>query len=139
MINGKKPLEQQMDAKRVEQTQNVKQLTTSDDAYSPERRIIRGEMKTPQGAMGKIQLTTDQVNLKEEAKKMQNELGRKYKVSIEKPREKIKYNKIGGVKFKTSKKNIKPKTKLRPRTKLKGGGISQRGLGKAFMKGGRAR
>ena len=69
MIKGKKPLEQAMDAKRVEQTQNVKQLTTSNDAYSPERRIIRGEMKTPQGAMGKIQLTTDQVNLKEEAKK----------------------------------------------------------------------
>ena len=76
MINGKKPLEQQMDAKRVEQTQNVKQLTTSDDAYSPERRIIRGEMKTPQGAMGKIQLTTDHVNLKEEAKNL-NEDDRK--------------------------------------------------------------
>ena len=139
MINGKKPLEQQMDAKRVEQTQNVKQLTTSDDAYSPERRIIRGEMRTPTGAMGKIKFTTDQVNLKEEAKKMQNELGRKYRVSIEKPLEKIKYNKTKSFQGKTSKKNIKPKTKLIPRTKLKGGGISQRGLGKAFMKGGKVK
>jgi hypothetical protein len=143
MINGKKPLEQQMDAKRVEQTQNVKQLTTSDDAYSPEHRIIRGEMRTPTGAMGKIKFTTDQVNLKEEAKKMQNELGRKYRVSIEKPLEKplkkIKYNKTKSFQGKTSKKNKKLKTKLIPRTKLKGGGISQRGLGKAFMKGGRAK
>ena len=74
MIKGKKPLEQAMDAKRVEQTQNVKQLTTSNDAYSPERRIIKASKKTPLQGGGyqttnKIKVTTDQVNLKEEAKK----------------------------------------------------------------------
>jgi len=71
MIKGKKPLEQAMDAKRVEQTQNVKQLTTSNDAYSPERRIIKASKKIPLQGGGyqttnKIKVTTDQVNLKEE-------------------------------------------------------------------------
>ena len=39
-MTKKKPLEKAMEAKKVAQTKNVKKLTTSDDAYSPEKRFI---------------------------------------------------------------------------------------------------
>ena len=125
MIKGKKPLEQAMDAKRVEQTQNVKQLTTSNDAYSPERRIIRGEKKTPQGAVGKIKVTTDQVNLKEEAKKIKNELGPRFKVTIKKPEEFRRRKDMGRPTQKTPKKRKKvtiPRRLKKPKLALRGGG-----------------
>jgi hypothetical protein len=123
MIKGKKPLEQAMDAKRVEQTQNVKQLTTSNDAYSPERRIIRGEKKTPQGAVGKIKVTTDQVNLKEEAKKMKDELGQRFRVTIEKPNLEFRRRKdVGKAGRKKRKKVIAPPKLKKPKLALRGGG-----------------
>ena len=119
MIKGKKPLEQAMDAKRVEQTQNVKQLTTSNDAYSPERRIIRGEKKTPQGAVGKIKVTTDQVNLKEEAKKMKDELGQRFRVTIEKPNLEFRRRKdVGKAGRKKRKKVIAPPKLKKPKLAL---------------------
>ena len=125
MIKGKKPLEQAMDAKRVEQTQNVKQLTTSNDAYSPERRIIRGEKKTPQGAVGKIKVTTDQVNLKEEAKKIKDELGSRFRVTIQKPEEFRRRKDMGRPTQKTPKKRKKvtmPRRLKKPKLALRGGG-----------------
>jgi len=64
-----KPLETAMHKKRAEQTQNVKRLTTSDDAYSPERRMIKIEKRTPSGGTGMVKHTTDWSNLKDETSK----------------------------------------------------------------------
>jgi len=66
---GTKPLETAMHKKRAEQTQNVKRLTTSDDAYSPERRMIKIEKRTPSGGTGMVKHTTDWSNLKDETSK----------------------------------------------------------------------
>ena len=128
MIKGKKPLEQAMDAKRVEQTQNVKQLTTSNDAYSPERRIIKASKKTPLQGGGyqttnKIKVTTDQVNLKEEAKKMKDELGQRFRVTIEKPNLEFRRRKdVGKAGRKKRKKVIAPPKLKKPKLALRGGG-----------------
>ena len=64
-----KPLETAMHKKRAKQTQNVKRLTTSDDAYSPERRMIKIEKRTPSGGTGMVKHTTDWSNLKDETSK----------------------------------------------------------------------
>jgi hypothetical protein len=64
-----KPLEKAMHKKRAEQTKNVKKLTTSDDAYSPERRMIKIEKRTPTGGVGMVKHTTDWSNLKDETSK----------------------------------------------------------------------
>ena len=64
-----KPLEKAMHKKRAKQTQNVKRLTTSDDAYSPERRMIKIEKRTPSGGTGMVKHTTDWSNLKDETSK----------------------------------------------------------------------
>ena len=64
-----KPLETAMHKKRAEQTKNVKKLTTSDDAYSPERRLIKIEKRTPSGGTGMVKHTTDWSNLKDETSK----------------------------------------------------------------------
>ena len=71
-----KPLEKAMHKKRAEQTQNVKRLTTSDDAYSPERRIIKIEKSTPSGATGIAKHTTDWSNLKDETSKAKEKFTR---------------------------------------------------------------
>ena len=68
-LKGKKPLEKAMNAKKASQTKNVKKLTTSDDAYSPERRMIKIEKETPSGGTGMTKLTTDWSNLKDETSK----------------------------------------------------------------------
>jgi len=130
MIKGKKPLEQAMDAKRVEQTQNVKQLTTSNDAYSPERRIIKASKKTPLQGGGyqttnKIKVTTDQVNLKEEAKKIKDELGSRFRVTIQKPEEFRRRKDMARPTQTTPKKRNNVKTTRRltnPKLALRGGG-----------------
>ena len=44
-MTKKKPLEQAMEAKKAKQTKDVKKLTTSDDAYSPEKRFIEVRKK----------------------------------------------------------------------------------------------
>ena len=71
-----KPLEKAMHKKRAEQTQNVKRLTTSDDAYSPERRMIKIEKSTPSGATGIVKHTTDWSNLKDETSKAKEKFTR---------------------------------------------------------------
>ena len=68
-LKGTKPLETAMHKKRAKQTQNVKRLTTSDDAYSPERRMIKIEKRTPSGGTGMVKHTTDWSNLKDETSK----------------------------------------------------------------------
>ena len=54
-LSGKKPLEKKAIKKKALQTKNVKKLMTSDDAYSPEKRMIK--------------MTTDFSNIKDETKK----------------------------------------------------------------------
>ena len=75
---GTKPLETAMHKKRAEQTQNVKRLTTSDDAYSPERRVLQVEKKTPYGTTGTRKVITDWHNIKEEGKKLKEKFVKKY-------------------------------------------------------------
>ena len=64
-----KPLEKAMKAKKALQTKNVKKLTTSDDAYSPEKRFIEIRKKRPKSATTMIKATTDWSNLKDETSK----------------------------------------------------------------------
>ena len=72
-----KPLETAMHKKRAEQTKNVKKLTTSDDAYSPERRLIKIEKRTPSGGTGMVKHTTDWSNLKDETSKAKKHFTKK--------------------------------------------------------------
>ena len=68
-FSGKKPLEKKAIKKKALQTKNVKKLMTSDDAYSPEKRMIKVFKKTPTGGTGMVKMTTDFSNIKDEAKK----------------------------------------------------------------------
>ena len=70
---GKKLLEKKMDAKKADQTKNVKKLTTSDDAYSPEKRIIHGRKPSRSGSTNFVKVTTDQVDLNAEKNKLKKE------------------------------------------------------------------
>ena len=71
-----KPLEKAMHKKRAEQTKNVKKLMTSDDAYSPEKRMIKVFKKTPTGGTGIVKHTTDWSNLKDETSKAKEKFTR---------------------------------------------------------------
>ena len=73
-----KPLEKAMKAKKELQTKNVKRLTTSDDAYSPERIVLQVEKKTPYGSTGRRKAITDWHNIKEEGKKLKEEFVKKH-------------------------------------------------------------
>ena len=68
-LKGKKPLEKAMNAKKASQTKNVKKLTTSDDAYSPEKRFIEIRKKRPKSETVMMKATTDWSNLKDETSK----------------------------------------------------------------------
>jgi len=103
-LKGKKPLEKAMNAKKASQTKNVKKLTTSDDAYSPERRMIKIEKETPSGGTGMTKLTTDWSNLKDETSKAKKsfteKVGRPTSVQVLGPKDfedrKRKRFKVGG-------------------------------------------
>ena len=146
---GKKSLEKKMDAKKADQTKNVKKLTTSNDAYSPEKRIIHGRKPNRSGSTNFVKVTTDQVNLNAEKNKLKKE-NPGFSVKVFTPKE---YGEFRGVRPE-QRKNVG--SKLTPRKsqntrppqdelarqtrrpkKLAGGGMSQRGLGRAFMKGGK--
>ena len=146
---GKKSLEKKMDAKKADQTKNVKKLTTSNDAYSPEKRIIHGRKPSRSGSTNFVKVTTDQVNLNAEKNKLKKE-NPGFSVKVFTPKE---YGEFRGVRPE-QRKNVG--SKLTPRKsqntrppqdelarqtrrpkKLAGGGMSQRGLGRAFMKGGK--
>ena len=103
-LKGEKPLEKVMHKKRAEQTKNVKKLTTSDDAYSPERRMIKIEKETPSGGTGMVKHTTDWHNIKDEIskakKRFTEEVGKPTSVQVLGPKDfpkarRRKYN-IGG-------------------------------------------
>jgi len=147
---GKKSLEKKMDAKKADQTKNVKKLTTSNDAYSPEKRIIHGKKPSRTGGSTNfVKVTTDQVDLNAEKNKLKKE-NPGFNVNVFTPEE---YGKFRGVRPEQRKKlapklnpiksqNTRPpQDELARQTKqpkkLAGGGISQRGLGRAFMKGGK--
>ena len=146
---GKKSLEKKMDAEKADQTKNVKKLTTSNDAYSPEKRIIHGRKPNRGGSTNFVKVTTDQVNLNAEKNKLKKE-NPGFNVNVFTPEE---YGKFRGVRPEQRKKlgtklkpiksqNTRPsqdelaRQTKRPK-KLAGGGMSQRGLGRAFMKGGK--
>ena len=146
---GKKLLEKKMDAEKADQTKNVKKLTTSNDAYSPEKRIIHGRKPNRGGSTNFVKVTTDQVNLNAEKNKLKKE-NPGFNVNVVTPKEyrefrgmRPKRKKTLGTKLKPIKlQNTRPPQDLlarqtkRPK-KFAGGGMSQRGLGRAFMKGGK--
>ena len=146
---GKKSLEKKMDAEKADQTKNVKKLTTSNDAYSPEKRIIHGRKPNRSGSTNFVKVTTDQVNLNAEKNKLKKE-NPGFNVKVFTPKE---YGEFRGVRPE-QRKNVG--SKLTPRKsqntrppqdelarqtkrpkKFAGGGMATRGLGRAFMKGGK--
>ena len=118
-FSGKKPLEKKAIKKKALQTKNVKKLMTSDDAYSPEKRMIKVFKKTPKGGTGMVKMTTDFSNLKNEAKKAE----KKFTEAVGKP---------------TSVQILGPKdfeSDLRQRGMRKGGRVckmAKKGKGKAY-------
>ncbi len=116
----KKPLEKAMQAKKVAQTKNVKKLTTSDDAYSPERRIIEVRKKRPKSETVMMTATTDWSNLKDETSKAKEQFTK----AVGRP---------------TSARVLETKDLPQPRKKMYGGGRAMRGYGKAYLKGGRVK
>ena len=119
-MTKKKPLEKSMEAKKVAQTKNVKKLTTSDAAYSPERRFIEIRKKRPKSATTMIKATTDWSNLKDETSKAKE----RFTKAIGQP---------------TSVRVLEKKDLPQPRKKMYGGGRAMRGYGKAYLKGGRVK
>ena len=147
---GKKSLEKKMDAKKADQTKNVKKLTTSNDAYSPEKRIIHGKKPSRTGGSTNfVKVTTDQVNLNAEKNKLKKE-NPGFNVNVVTPKEYREFRgmrperkKTLGTKLKPIKsQNTRPpqdelaRQTKRPK-KFAGGGMATRGLGRAFMKGGK--
>tara|TARA_R100001086_G_scaffold237407_1_gene161442 strand:- start:37 stop:414 length:378 start_codon:yes stop_codon:yes gene_type:complete len=118
-FSNKKPLEKKAIKKKALQTKNVKKLMTSDDAYSPEKRMIKVFKKTPKGGTGMVKMTTDFSNLKNEAKKAE----KKFTEAVGKP---------------TSVQILGPKdfeSDLRQRGMRKGGRVckmAKKGKGKAY-------
>ena len=146
---GEKILEKAMDAKKADQTKNVKKLTTSNDAYSPEKRIIHGRRNNRSGSTNFVKITTDQVDLNAEKKKLKKE-NPSFNVGVYTPKEYRKFRgkpEFDGEQRKKSKSKVQKRSlkslprdeqlQNLPRVKRAGGGMSQRGLGRAFMKGGK--
>ena len=103
-FSGEKPLEKKAIKKKALQTKNVKKLMTSDDAYSPEKRMIKIFKKRGDGSgTGMIKMTTDFSNLKDEAKKAE----KKFTEAVGRP---------------TSVQVLEPKDFPKPRLAKKGGG-----------------
>ena len=118
-FSNKKPLEKKAIKKKALQTKNVKKLMTSDDADSPENRMIKVFKETPKGGTGMVKMTTDFSNLKNEAKKAE----KKFTEAVGKP---------------TSVQILGPKdfeSDLRQRGMRKGGRVckmAKKGKGKAY-------
>ena len=146
---GEKILEKAMDAKKADQTKNVKKLTTSNDAYSPEKRFIHGRRNNNSGSTNFVKVTTDQVDLNAEKKKLKKE-NPSFNVGVYTPKEYRRFRgkpEFDGQERKRSTSKVQKRSlkslsrdKQLPnplRVKKAGGGMSQRGLGRAFMKGGK--
>ena len=119
-MTKKKPLEKAMEAKKVSQTKNVKKLTTSDDAYSPEKRFIEVRKKRPKSETVMRKATTDWSNLKDETSKAKE----RFTEAVGRP---------------TSVRVLKEDDLPQQRKKMYGGGRAMRGYGKAYLKGGRVK
>ena len=119
-MTKKKPLEKSMEAKKVAQTKNVKKLTTSDDAYSPEKRFIEVRKKRPKSETVMMKATTDWSNLKDETSKAKE----RFTKAIGQP---------------TSVRVLEKKDLPQQRKRMYGGGRAMRGYGKAYMKGGKVK
>ena len=119
-FSGKKPLEKKAIKKKALQTKNVKKLMTSDDAYSPEKRMIKVFKKTPTGGTGMVKMTTDFSNIKDEARKAKEKfaerVGTPTSVQVLGPED-------------------RKRTKLKPAlARLKVGGLAKRGVSKILRK-----
>ena len=72
---------------------------TSDDAYSPEKRMIKIEKRTPSGGTGMVKHTTDWSNLKDETskakKRFTEKVGRPTSVQVLGPKDFPRRKKIG--------------------------------------------
>ena len=124
---------------KTDQTENVKKLTTSDDAYSPEKMYVVSDSK--QARRPKVQEETDLT-----ARKKADEVkGKAYfrkdlperalrEVMRREERKRRKKRKSKGPVV-TKQKKVMPEPRFGK--KLAGGGMAQRGLGRAFMKGGK--
>jgi hypothetical protein len=82
-----KAVEKAATQKKIEQTQDVKRLTTSDDAYSPEKRIIHASKpyyngSTLTGSVNTRRNVTDWHNIKKEKEKLKDKFGRGTRVNV---------------------------------------------------------
>ncbi len=73
--------------RKIEQTKAVKRLTTSDDAYSPEKRIIHASKpyyngSTLTGSVNTRRNVTDWHNIKKEKEKLKDKFGRGTRVNV---------------------------------------------------------
>jgi len=117
---------------KTDQTENVKKLTTSDDAYSPEKMYVVSKgikgMKRP-----KVQEETDLT-----AKKIADEVKGKAYFKKDLPERALReVMRREERKRRLKRKRSVKEAKKTPEKKLAGGGMAQRGLGRAFMKGGK--
>jgi hypothetical protein len=94
-------------------SENVKRLTTQSDAYDPETRYLVGTKKRRNSATRTVRKTTDQVNLKEAASKLKEQVGPGFNVSI------------------NTKSDLIRKRLIRPKQKVgrMGGGMMQKPMG----------
>ena len=117
---------------KTDQTENVKKLTTSDDAYSPEKMYVVSKgikgMKRP-----KVQEETDLT-----AKKIADEVKGKAYFKKDLPERALReVMRREERKRRLKRKRSVKEAKKTPEKKLAGGSMAQRGLGRAFMKGGK--
>ena len=82
-----KAVEKAATQKKIKQTKAVKRLTTSDDAYSPEKRIIHASKpyyngSTLTGSVNTRRNVTDWHNIKKEKEKLKDKFGRGTRVNV---------------------------------------------------------
>ena len=82
-----KAVEKAAKKKKIEQTKAVKRLTTSDDAYSPEKRIIHASKpyyngSTLTGSVNTRRNVTDWHNIKKEKEKLKGKFGPGTRVNV---------------------------------------------------------
>ena len=116
---------------KTDQTENVKKLTTSDDAYSPEKMYVVSDSK--QARRPKVQEKTDLT-----ARKTADEVKGKAYFRKDLPEAALReVMRREERKRRLKRKRSVKEVKKTPEKKLAGGGMAQRGLGRAFMKGGK--
>jgi hypothetical protein len=128
------PMDDKRDVRKVEQmtggAASSKREMGREESTIPPKRFLKGTRKTQSGSTNFIRNVPYSENLKEVATKLKKENPgfRITKVNPEDFKRRRKPRAGGGL--------MEATTRLRKQG-LKGGGISSRGLGRAFMKGGR--